>query len=322
MSNPDLPILIVDDARLSQAVMSRALSRAGYRDIRQCNSASEAIESLANRPAGLVIADWMMPEMDGFELLGQIRQQDELNNHFTFMLMVTGREGQEALETAFDRGVDDFIFKSAISAELVSRTAAGARLSDQVNQLLADNNRLLRSNQALEDRAFVDTELGWGNARYAEHMFTESLSHIQGRGGVLCAALLNITTLKALRETHAAEVIYELSHGLCRRFKQQTRAMDHLCTLGNDELLLISLRSSIDQVETAHFKRLAQKLTNNAYQTSAGFMNVDLNLSVLIFEPKHLLRTPTFQDMLDDLHNLLKTDNNGLVLMETWPLSA
>lgn len=322
MMNPDLPILIVDDARLSQAVMSRALVRAGYRDIRQCHSATDAINALEERPAGLVIADWMMPEMDGFELLAQIRQQDEINNHFTFMLMVTGQEGQEALETAFDRGVDDFIFKSALSAELVPRTAAGARMSDQVNQLLGDNQRLLHSNQALEDRAFIDPELGLGNARYAEHMFNETLSHIQGRGGVLCAALLDVVTLRNLRKTHSPDVVYELSHSFCRRFKQQTRAMDHLCTLGNDEILLISLRSSIDQVEPSQFRRLSDKLTNKAYQTSAGFMNVDLRLGILIFEPKHLLSTPNFDEMVQGLHQLIQTDEDRMVMLETWPLTA
>jgi PleD family two-component response regulator len=321
MTNPDLPILIVDDARLSQAVMSRALVRAGYQDIRQCHNAEDAINALKERQAGLVIADWLMPDIDGFELLSQIRQQDEINNHFTFMLMVTGQEGQEALETAFVRGVDDFIFKSALSAELIPRTAAGARVSDQVNQLLADNQRLLQYNHTLEQRAFIDPELGFGNARYAEHMLSDMLSHIQGRGGVLCVVLLDIITLRALRKSHSADVIYELSHSFCRRFKQQIRAMDHLCTLGNDEILLISLRSSIDQVDTSQFRRLSEKLTNKSYQTSAGFMNVELRLSVLVFEPKHLLSTPTFEETTRALHKLVHAGDNNSVRLESWPLS-
>lgn len=322
MMNPDLPILIVDDARLSQAVMSRALVRAGYRDIRQCHSATDAVTMLKERPAGLVIADWMMPEVDGFELLAQIRQQDEIRNHFTFMLMVTGQEGQEALEIAFDRGVDDFIFKTALSVELIPRTAAGARMSDQINQLLGDNQRLLHSNQALESRAFIDPELGLGNGQYAEHIFNETLSHIQSRGGILCVALLDAITLRALRQTHAADIMYELSHGFCRRFKQQTRAMDHLCTLGNDEIILMSLRSSIDQVEASQFRRISDKLTNKAYQTSAGFMSVEMKLSVLIFEPKHLLSTPNFDETIQALRQLNNTDPDRIVMLETWPLTT
>jgi len=66
--NPELPILVVDDARFSSAVVSRTLKQAGYRDVRVVNAAPQALKSLEERPVSVLIADWLMPDMDGLEL--------------------------------------------------------------------------------------------------------------------------------------------------------------------------------------------------------------------------------------------------------------
>ena len=111
MPNLDLPILVVDDAKFSSMVVGRTLRNAGYRDIRIANNAPAALKLMEQRPVSVLIADWLMPEMDGLQLTDQVRQQDEQNNHYTYVILLTARESVEALSEAFDRGVDDFIYK-------------------------------------------------------------------------------------------------------------------------------------------------------------------------------------------------------------------
>lgn len=60
MPNPDLSILVVDDAKFSSAMIGRALSQAGYQDIRFASSASEALQQLEQRPVSVLLADWLM----------------------------------------------------------------------------------------------------------------------------------------------------------------------------------------------------------------------------------------------------------------------
>ncbi|HHJ4328538.1 TPA: two-component system response regulator, partial [Klebsiella pneumoniae] len=62
MSNAQLSILIVDDAKFSSAMIGRSLSQAGYRDLRFASSAAEALQQLQERPANVLLADWLMPE--------------------------------------------------------------------------------------------------------------------------------------------------------------------------------------------------------------------------------------------------------------------
>ena len=109
MPNLDLPILVVDDAKFSSMVVGRTLRNAGYRDVRIANDALAALALMKQRPVSVLIADWLMPEMDGLALTDQVRQQDERNKHYTYVMLLTARGSVAALAEAFDRGVDAFI---------------------------------------------------------------------------------------------------------------------------------------------------------------------------------------------------------------------
>src|SRR5690606_27737434 len=130
MPNLDLPILVVDDAKFSSMVVGRTLRNAGYRDIRIANNAPAALKLMEERAVSVLIADWLMPEMDGLELTDRVRQQDEQDNHYTYVILLTARESVEALSEAFDRGVDDFIYKSDMTKQLIPRIFAADRMAD------------------------------------------------------------------------------------------------------------------------------------------------------------------------------------------------
>ena len=138
MPNPHLSILVVDDAKFSSAMIGRALSQAGYQDVRFASSASEALQLLEQRPASVLLADWLMPEIDGLELTARVRQLDETADHYTYIILLTGKEGENVLGEAFDRGVDDFISKAAMNEQLVPRVYAADRLCNTLQRLLHD----------------------------------------------------------------------------------------------------------------------------------------------------------------------------------------
>ena len=152
MPNPQLSIMVVDDAKFSSAVIGRALAQAGYQDIRFASSAGEALVQLEKRPVSVLLADWLMPEMDGLELTAQVRQHDEATNHYTYIVLLTGKDGDKVQGEAFDRGVDDFISKTSMSDQLLPRIFAADRVSNTINRLLGET-RLLTKNLASLSRA-------------------------------------------------------------------------------------------------------------------------------------------------------------------------
>ncbi|HHO59337.1 MAG TPA: response regulator, partial [Thiotrichales bacterium] len=111
MSQQDLSIIIVDDLQFSRIVVKTALKKAGYDGVRMADSATEALTMLEQKPADVVLADWMMPEMDGLELTERIRQRDEERGTYTAIILFTAHDGVEYLVKAFEHGVDDYLSK-------------------------------------------------------------------------------------------------------------------------------------------------------------------------------------------------------------------
>jgi len=220
MPNPQLSILVVDDAKFSSVMIGRALSKAGYQDIRFADSASVALALIEQRPANVLLADWLMPEMDGLELTAQVRQQDEMSAHYTYVILLTGRDGQDVLSQAFDRGVDDFISKSAMHEQLVPRVYAADRLCGSLQRLTQTNRTLTEDLNDLEQRNLIDPITGLGNSRYMNQKLGDSLRQIESRGGALCYLLIGLQELASQRDRHGEEYHHELLRGVARRLQQ------------------------------------------------------------------------------------------------------
>ena len=270
MPNPQLSILVVDDAKFSSVMIGRALSKAGYEDIRFANSASAALEMLEQRPANVLLADWLMPEMDGLELTGQVRQQDEMSDHYTYIILLTGRDGQDVLNKAFDQGVDDFIGKSAMNDQLVPRVYAADRLCGSLQRLIRENRLLTENIASLEERNLIDPVTGLGNARY-----------LHQRLGALCYLLIGLPELAIQRERYGRQFHEELLRAVARRLQQLVRPLDVLTRLDDGRFGLLTLVEDLRGCSPSSFKRLHDGLNLMAFKTSEGFITVKAGIGLI-----------------------------------------
>ncbi len=109
-------ILYVDDERLLHGVLDRLFSREGIQ-VTSVSSAIEAIEALKKQPYDLVITDFKMPEMDGIELLGHVRQEYP----DTKTIMITAHSNVQHAVGAMQNGAVDYIPKPFSTAILLER---------------------------------------------------------------------------------------------------------------------------------------------------------------------------------------------------------
>ncbi|MDX1453816.1 MAG: response regulator, partial [Oleiphilaceae bacterium] len=256
MPNLDLAILIVDDARFSSTIIAKTLARAGYRDLRIANDAHTALDMMEQRKAGLLIADWLMPEMDGLELSQRVRQLDEQSNHFTYIIVLTAKESPEALVEAFEKGVDDFIFKSDMAKQLLPRVYAADRLTDRHNAMLIANQLLLENNRHLENRNILDIETGVGNERYAQDSLSKMLKHTEARGGATSYMLINIRNWPELEQQHNHLICEELAVGITRRLRTLIRPLDVLCRINPQQYAIIAHFGDIEHCTINSYKRV------------------------------------------------------------------
>ena len=292
MPNPHLSILVVDDAKFSSAMIGRALSQAGYQDVRFASSASEALQLLEQRPASVLLADWLMPEIDGLELTARVRQLDETADHYTYIILLTGKEGENVLGEAFDRGVDDFISKAAMNEQLVPRVYAADRLCSTLQRLLHENRMLTQSVASLERRNLVDPLTGLGNPRYLRQKLSDSLRQIESRSGAVCYLLIGLPEATQLRSRYGERFFNELLHSAARRLQQLVRPLDVLTRLDDNHFGLITLLGDLQECSPSSFKRLHEGLNLKAFKTSEGFITLKAGISLVGIDAKALPTDP------------------------------
>ncbi|MCL1692792.1 MAG: response regulator [Actinomycetia bacterium] len=113
-----LTVVLAEDDDLVAALISDRLSRDGY-EIRHHADGESALADALQAPPDLVILDVMMPKMNGFEVLGRLRDANQTAD--IPVIMLTGRGREEDVVHAFDLGATDYIVKPFSPAELAVR---------------------------------------------------------------------------------------------------------------------------------------------------------------------------------------------------------
>jgi DNA-binding response OmpR family regulator len=123
-------ILLVEDAYELAQVISRELEVSGYR-VLQAGDGMAALHIHAAEQPALVILDWMLPKLDGLEVLRRLRQAAA-----TPVLMLTARGEETDRVVGLELGADDYLTKPFSMRELVARVRALLRRAELVQQIL------------------------------------------------------------------------------------------------------------------------------------------------------------------------------------------
>jgi CheY-like chemotaxis protein len=123
-------VLIVDDNADMRAHLTRAL--APHWRVRAVHDGRDALETIRRQAPELVLTDVMMPRLDGFGLLRELRS-DEVTRDIP-VVMVSARAGAEAAIGGLDAGADDYLIKPFTTAELIARVRTQLRTARQRRQ--------------------------------------------------------------------------------------------------------------------------------------------------------------------------------------------
>ena len=123
-------ILVVEDAVDLAEVLVRELSNFGYQ-VWHAADGRTALSLHQQHQPDLVILDWMLPQLDGLEVLRTIRQTKS-----TPVLMLTARSEETDLVVGLELGADDYLTKPFGMRELIARVRALLRRDQRIQQLL------------------------------------------------------------------------------------------------------------------------------------------------------------------------------------------
>jgi len=118
-------ILVVDDDQKLLKMLQRTLTYEGF-NVLTAGCGEEALPIIDTHSPDLLIVDWMMPRMDGIDLIRTLRAE----NKKTMVLMLTARDAVENRVEGLESGADDYLVKPFASAELVARVHALLRRAE------------------------------------------------------------------------------------------------------------------------------------------------------------------------------------------------
>jgi two-component system chemotaxis response regulator CheY len=104
-----MPILVVDDYQTMTRIIRNLLKQLGFTEIDDANDGAAALKRLHERRYGLIISDWNMAPMTGYELLKEVRANPE--TAATPFIMITAESKTENVIAAKQAGVNNYIVK-------------------------------------------------------------------------------------------------------------------------------------------------------------------------------------------------------------------
>ncbi|GAA1511248.1 response regulator transcription factor [Kribbella lupini] len=113
-------LLVVDDEATVRELLSATLRFAGF-SVASASTGAEAIAAATREPPDLVLLDVMLPDVDGFEVVRQLRDRP---GHPVPVLFLTARDRQADKVTGLSLGADDYVTKPFDLEELIARIRA------------------------------------------------------------------------------------------------------------------------------------------------------------------------------------------------------
>jgi two-component system, chemotaxis family, chemotaxis protein CheY len=102
-------VLVVDDSGVMVGILRNLLRQIGFSDVDDADNGAAALSQMRSKRYGLVISDWNMEPMSGYDFLREVRHDDALKR--TLFIMVTGEAKTEHVIAARRAGVNNYIVK-------------------------------------------------------------------------------------------------------------------------------------------------------------------------------------------------------------------
>ena len=292
----DLSIIVVDDLQFSREVVKSGLGKSGFSDIRTASSADEALYLLNQRRADVVLADFWMPGMNGLEMTDLIRRWDENNDRYTGIVLLTAEDTASSIVVAFDRGVDDFISKSANQFELAARVFGAGRNAFQQNELRGRMRRISSRYLRVKQNSLQDAETNLPNRAQLELHIESLIEHCNTRGGGLGVGLIEVSSSNNELRLGTLKTI-------ANSIQLSLRPMDMVSRFNINTFAVSVYYQDPQAFNPDLFDRLIQSIKRHTMQTTD--QGKQLHISIGVWHGHQLDETPSTLDILSSAHQAL-----------------
>jgi diguanylate cyclase (GGDEF)-like protein len=270
-----LKILIADDEAISRRLLENTLERAGY-EVVAVENGRLAVEQL-NRPDGprLALLDWVMPELDGPGVCRAVRRQQEQHEQaYVYMVLLTSKESKEDIVTGLESGADDYLTKPFNADELKARLRTGERI-------LLLEGRLVEAREMMRFKATHDALTSIWNRGVILDLLGRELARSQRESGCTIVLLGDVDHFKLINDTHGHPVGDQVLAEIARRLLLSIRSYDFVGRYGGEEFLLVLNNCNPQSAET-RAEEVRKIVSARPIQTTIGELQVNMSFGVLL----------------------------------------
>jgi two-component system, cell cycle response regulator len=225
-------ILIADDDKLSRRILQTTLEKAGYRVIAVDDGVTAGRFLCQQDGPRLALLDWMMPGMDGLEVIRAVRQQTGMP--YVHMILLTSRQSKEDIIAGLESGADDYLTKPFDPQELRARLRTGERI-------LRLEDSLVKAREEMRFKATHDPlTCLWNRGMILDILQREVTRTRRDRGkGGLTIVLGDVDHFKKVNDTYGHAIGDEVLREVASRLTDAVRSYDAVSRYGGEEFLVV-----------------------------------------------------------------------------------
>jgi len=232
-----MKVLIAEDDSLLRQMLRGELAAAGHQLITAANGL-EAWEMLQKEHVRMLLVDWMMPGLDGPELIRRIRGAGWPG--YTYIILLTAKSGRDDVVEGLNAGADDYVTKPFRRDELLARMGVGSRILDL-------ETRLSESLAREEALATLDSLTGLPNRRALYDRARAELNRAQREKKSIGLIMMDIDDFKPINDQFGHAAGDEALRLVAEVLQKSKRDYDFTGRWGGDEFLAILPGTSILQ---------------------------------------------------------------------------
>ncbi len=265
-------VLVVDDSRLMRKAIHKFIEREF--EATEAEDGEQGWQILIDDDQiQVVIADVLMPRLDGYALICRIRAADAARIRDVPVIVITGAEDEETRERAFACGANDFITKPIDGARLIECTRAQAKL-DQTSRKLA------HAAEVLDEQASIDPLTQLNSRCLFVQRGSAELATARDAGTELSLIRLDIDNFRAIYGEHGDDSGDRLLVWVANTIIAQTRGGDILARVGGGEFAAVTPRAG--RLEAAVLcERLRSAINNEPFKHNGISIAVTVSLGVV-----------------------------------------
>jgi two-component system cell cycle response regulator len=283
-------ILIAEDDPVSRHMLKAFLVKWDY----QVVAAADGLEALAILEAeeapSLAVLDWMMPGLEGPQVLQRVREHPE--RPYVYVILLTARSQKGDMLEGLESGADDYLTKPFDAQELRARLRVGQRILDLQESLIV-------AREELRFRATHDALTGISNRATALDAVTREHSRQLREGGTFGVILADIDHFKRINDTHGHLAGDAVLKETSRRMVACVRPYDTVGRYGGEEFLIVAPAS--DGPGTLGLaERIRQAIGAGAFITDSGEVRVTGSFGVAVSSTAKPLESQALLRLADE----------------------